>query len=122
MTRIFLLLVSCIIVPTDESRGKGIVESTIGSMNRCGGICALGPFFMDSVAQRWALVAGNVILFALFFCALRRRRWHSSSTVTRAAIDIGSGMTKVLVAEVDLENNNLVRVLISDDAEVCGGA
>src|ERR1700722_2180174 len=37
----------------------------------------------------------------------------SASTKIRAALDIGSGATKLRVAEVDLENNRIVKVLES---------
>eukprot|EP00667_Euglena_gracilis_P017796 EG_transcript_18796 len=68
-----------------------------------------------------AVAAGNVVLLALLVLgSLRHRRSPSGHVVTRAAFDIGSGMTKLLVAEVDVQpaHTALTRILLSDDTEI----
>lgn len=51
----------------------------------------------------------SITFFCLFFSAMTYA--NESSTVVRAALDIGSGGTVLRVAEVDLQKNKIVKVL-----------
>lgn len=56
----------------------------------------------------------GIIRLSIFFCMMIGSSLVAGDTVVRAAFDLGSGSIRMQVAEVDLEKEEIVKVLFSD--------
>jgi exopolyphosphatase / guanosine-5'-triphosphate,3'-diphosphate pyrophosphatase len=63
-------------------------------------------------------IIGVVLIFASLIPYYWGVHQVATSTVVRAALDIGSGATKLRVSEIDLKNNKIVRTLVNQQIAV----